>query len=630
MGISTDYKTMTVSELLERIKEKKYVLPHFQRDIVWTDKKRKLLIDSLRSHYPIGSLLLAEVEETVEGIVRKRWQIIDGLQRTNAIMQYSEEPEKFVDREWIEPIWMNNLKSLVLECTNENPKDDDVREVLFKLMLKPGNRDSADLIKGCMESFGGNFDVYSSDANSEKLKDIVASINESLKIDSIKIPYIEFVGSPQERADAFEKLNTGSVALNKYQIAAAQWSKECRIENQEVKNEIKEYWLSRLQNADHLEIDGIDENGNPETYLLFDILTGLRRKLTKESKTVLKAEWEEQIGFQVACLALERRLGEIAQIESLLPQEDSKVSVDGLIQAMTSAFRQLEKTFKPILGLTLNSTQEAQFQGHANLLVGSMAAALMTEAGKSTNNWNGQIKERTPVEKSSLRSWYLSDFLKGSWGNAGDTLAFNRVWRPVEDTEEGSQRFEAKYFYNESPSHEIVDLSLDGWFEDEMQREHAQRKIISSETKLVLRFFYATKNNFFDEHDKIFHIDHLIPIQWWKDLSNTSTDGYRGPINSIGNLCLMETEVHSTKTTKLPFQWFEAQTNGNVELAQQYIDKYLLVEPESYKDFKPVEVLTQTGSINSTRLAEIDELFRQVSRHRWTIVKDQVLQVLQP
>jgi hypothetical protein len=627
MSIKTEYKTMTVKDLLESIDNKKIVLPKFQRDIVWTEKKRKALIDSLRSHFPIGSLLLAEVEEVIDGKQQKKFQIIDGLQRTNAIMLYRKEPQKYVDESWIEPSWVSELKSVVDRVTGKIPSDDALKEAIFNLMLTSDNRDSSDLTDQCVASFGGTLDQYSPQPIKSILKGIVAKVNDSLKIDSIKLPYIEFIGTPQESADAFEKLNTGSVSLNKYQIAAAQWREECSIENQEIKKAIKEYWSTRLEDAD-LEIDGIDEYGNPDKYLLFDVLTGLGKSLTSKSKTVLKAQWDEQIAFQVTCLALKQRLGDVAKIESLLPRNGSKVLVDGLISAMNTSFTHLEVTFKPVLGLTLNSTKEAQFQEHANLLIGSMAAALMTEAGSPENNWSESIKDRTGSQKSSLRSWYVSDFLRGQWGNAGDTLAFNRVWRPVGDST-NETILEPRFFYNDAPARETVKLSLDAWFDAEMQREHTQRAIINTETKLILRCFYSMKNNFFNEHDKIFHIDHLIPIQWWKDLSALG-EQYRGPINSIGNLCLMETEVHSTKTTTLPYQWFSTQLQGkSPQLSQEYVSRFLLVEPDAYEFFEPIPEMTKSGKISQSQLHEIDQRFREVSKERWLVIREQVLKLLE-
>ena len=55
----------------------------YQRKLVWTVEEKQKLIDSILSDYPLPLILLAEKE-------RGSYEIIDGMQRLNAIFTFIE------------------------------------------------------------------------------------------------------------------------------------------------------------------------------------------------------------------------------------------------------------------------------------------------------------------------------------------------------------------------------------------------------------------------------------------------------------------------------------------------------------------------------------------------------------
>jgi len=59
------YDQITVSQAIEKIRERHYVLPAIQRKFVWDDKKIIRLFDSLVRGYPIGTFLFWELEKKV-------------------------------------------------------------------------------------------------------------------------------------------------------------------------------------------------------------------------------------------------------------------------------------------------------------------------------------------------------------------------------------------------------------------------------------------------------------------------------------------------------------------------------------------------------------------------------------
>ena len=63
-----------------------YVNRRYQRKLIWTEDEKRQFIDSIVQGYPVPIILLAEAE--IEG--RKAFEIIDGMQRLNAITAFIE------------------------------------------------------------------------------------------------------------------------------------------------------------------------------------------------------------------------------------------------------------------------------------------------------------------------------------------------------------------------------------------------------------------------------------------------------------------------------------------------------------------------------------------------------------
>lgn len=65
----------------------------YQRKLVWTLEEKRELIESIRSNYPIPSVLVAEISEN-------RYEIIDGLQRLFSVFSFLENSYSTVDNEF--------------------------------------------------------------------------------------------------------------------------------------------------------------------------------------------------------------------------------------------------------------------------------------------------------------------------------------------------------------------------------------------------------------------------------------------------------------------------------------------------------------------------------------------------
>lgn len=101
----TEVAPTTVGALYQRLQQGELVLPRFQRTEVWDKKKKRSLVESIRTRLPIGSLLVYEAGQSQV--------LVDGLQRTIAIRDYKTSPKHFITAESLQGPVMDELLNAV-------------------------------------------------------------------------------------------------------------------------------------------------------------------------------------------------------------------------------------------------------------------------------------------------------------------------------------------------------------------------------------------------------------------------------------------------------------------------------------------------------------------------------------
>ena len=82
---------MSVTEAYRNFREDKFIVNRkYQRKLVWTEEEKQHLIDSIVRQYPIPLILLAQRSEGL-------YEIIDGMQRLNAIFAFIENEFPMID-----------------------------------------------------------------------------------------------------------------------------------------------------------------------------------------------------------------------------------------------------------------------------------------------------------------------------------------------------------------------------------------------------------------------------------------------------------------------------------------------------------------------------------------------------
>jgi uncharacterized protein with ParB-like and HNH nuclease domain len=91
MAMRTTPNNMTIAQYNEQLKNKQIIINHdYQRtDKVWPISAKSNLIDTILTGYPIPKLILSQ--HTDLDTKRTRIEVVDGQQRTAAIIEYLDK-----------------------------------------------------------------------------------------------------------------------------------------------------------------------------------------------------------------------------------------------------------------------------------------------------------------------------------------------------------------------------------------------------------------------------------------------------------------------------------------------------------------------------------------------------------
>lgn len=191
------------AEIDSLLKRKNLVIPRLQRNLVWKENKKQDLIISIKSNFPIGAITIFKSHDD------SNEYLIDGLQRISTIKFFKKSPKTIFT-------WKKLLRSNFGYHINEFDK-----KVIIELERYYDNDFNEDI---------GDF-VYFYEEHMQKIE---VSLPEAQKIykkfaatfefPNLEVAIIEYSGEWDDVADIFEKMNTGSVTLSKYEVNNPKWS----------------------------------------------------------------------------------------------------------------------------------------------------------------------------------------------------------------------------------------------------------------------------------------------------------------------------------------------------------------------------------------------------------------------
>lgn len=552
-----EVETWTVKQLIDATREtpngaKKITIPEFQRRLVWSKDKQEKLIQSIKNGYPFGSLLLYEDiatgNQTDES--KRFYKLIDGLQRTQALLKYIELPNTFFTRDSIPEDFIDILVR-ELNPTDTKTKD-TVRRSIEKWVKGLRGFSETDgwsagdmtrmLVKELLEYEDDTnefYIAYGRAANNGLLQNALASflktIREDADINEAKIPVIIYTGPPSELPSVFELLNSQGTALSRYEIFAAQWIDERQvIGNGKI---IDAIWKKYEALEDEgFTLDVTEQAPDSKTrktreYSLFEYLFGFGQFLTSEFPSLFRsvsADRPSSAGFNLVSACVGLNVKEMSR----LPDKIRGYKRDILETKILEAVKIIDDILSPILSVKQKGRRSIY---HSELQIISMIASAFRTRFHLNNleeidGWRSQWAKL----KQNLQMYYLYDIIRDYWRGSGDSKLHDDV--------------QNMRYLRTPPSEAVWRQTLETWFLDnQITLAHVKRYTKDQSLEILfLKYIYAHKLSVIN-NAKIYHIEHVIPVE---QLTSIMENDDRWPINAVSNLALLEAKENTKKGNK--------------------------------------------------------------------------------
>lgn len=544
MVVKYDYDKFTLEDILSG---KKIVVPPFQRNVVWNEKKRREFIQTLRDGNPFGSILVHR-----EG---DKYTLIDGLQRISTIKDFSLNPYKYFEYADINEeltfelirfdfesrnIFYSKTDSVVIKRCEE------IQKFIFDEISE--NKDWNDIFYDLVEKFNLT--------NSREISRLFAQLSEDFKsqmdIKSLIVPTIVYNGPTEELAEIFYHLNTGGVNLSKYETLSASWGTEKFIvDDDEILTKIYEKY-ENIREQSELEVEVTKDELKSEGITIFEYCYAISELLRgKESKYDLilgkNKKSTDPVGFEILSLICGLKVNKAEGLyDKLKDCHDSNFLVE-LKKAITNTFDTILESLKPWITAkngelnTLDSTYMiyhmalSYFRNNYRVNIEDYTIDIITNA-----DWNKKYKK-------NLYLYYFKDHISDYWKKNRQVADLMRdIYNP-----ESLNKY-VKTISNDEWSSALNDLRI-----NQLEEVTSQ---INSKAKMFIDYlvkFKISENRILDKYfDKNIDYEHIIPQQRiTKQLTVAEKKIF--PTSSLGNLCYLASKDNRSKHETTLYEYSE-------------------------------------------------------------------------
>ncbi len=516
-------------------------IPEYQRRLVWSKAKRKELITSIKQGYPFGSILLYEHIAANDG--KKHFNLIDGLQRTQALKSYVEHQNGYFERADLEDEFVDEV------ATHLGKHSDDYKDRIRKTVVEwvkgrktyeaqAGWRTDS-LIQALID------DVLRYDESSSLYKDVFFELTQNwemttclgkflddvsgevkLVLDS-KVPVLVYSGPSSELPKVFELLNSRGTVLSRYEIYAARWiGYRQQIMNQEVIDAIWRKFETLEDEGFTLDVSEDatdDETRRTRQYSLFDYLFGFGQFLSDKFPRLFKPVKDDRpssCGFNVVTACVGLHVSEMAD----LPRRIANYDMTEFEGCLLESVRFVDNLLMPILSARRFKSRPPAIYHSELMIVAMIASAFQVRYGLQDLSDNTDWKVDRKKLKHQLPMFYLYEVLHDDWRGSGDSKLFDTVKT-------------LRYLQSAPPNQERWQQVFDDWYFatqiDYVHGKDAKRHIRDSRSEyLLLKFIYSRKL----EKADTCHVEHIVPIA---NLHARMDNDEEWPVNSIGNMALL-------------------------------------------------------------------------------------------
>lgn len=547
---AVEIEVWPVSKLMDSVSSSpvgnnRVTIPEFQRRLVWSKATRKGLIESIRRGFPFGSILIYEdvARGQSAGDGKRHYNLIDGLQRTQALMSYVEHRNGYFTRADLDDRFIDAIANCLGKATDEYK--DRIRQTIVSWVKGNKSYEAKDgwrtqsLVDAFLEHVlkyapGTSlyrdvyFELNSSQELIEHLGGFLDDVSREVKLVlDAKIPVLIYSGSSSELPKVFELLNSKGTVLSRYEIYAAQWiDHRQQISNTEV---IAAIW----KKYETLEDEGFtldvseeapdEESRRNRQYTLFDYLFGLGQYLSDKFPRLFKPVKDDRpssVGFNLITACLGMRLQDMA----CLPKEIGELPWEELERCLLESTRFVDNILKPILSTPQYGRKLGPIYHSELMIISMIATAFQVRYGKRDLSENNDARVDRRKLKQKLPMFYLYEILHDDWRGSGDSKLHEAV-RSL------------RYVDAAPPSRQRWVQVLDDWYYDSqvslVHSKDAKRHIRDSRPEyLFLKYIFVDRL----ANAKSYHVEHIIPVAL---LQSHMMEGDEWPINTVGNLALL-------------------------------------------------------------------------------------------
>ena len=619
----TDVKPWSIEDIINSLKDnppkkERVIIPKFQRTLVWKEKQRKLLINSIKNGMPIGALLLYKVGDN-NGITE--YQLIDGLQRVTTLKRYYDKPTDFYEEENLHNDFIDAVKQFFINIEIELPEEDLKKYLVEWIKSINGFEESQGFSSSKLARFldkkiKEKYNEELTKNERDKLEDLVMFYLQSIKkesdISNFKVPIIIYTGEQSNLPTIFERINSKGTQLNKYQIFAATWStyKAIEIENTKIIDKIKAKYEALIDEG--LEIENYDPfNFYTSKFTYFEYLFGLGKLLAEEYPLLFKSSTSEHeadsIGFNLVAICIKHNLRQLGT----LPESLKQFNLNLLEEKIFNAINFVDGILRPYIGLRANKKNGSEFPVvHSEFQIVSLIGKVFHSKYRIDLD-SGSIKdnEKWQKVKSKLSKHipyhYLYDIIKGFWSGTGDKKAMERTYSE---------------WYENSINKKLWESALLEWHENEKNKTEKNRASINKIAVLFLKYIYTHLIPASEELSTVeFEVDHVIPFARLKNVAK-QTDGL--PISAIGNLALIKKDLNRDKKDKTFYEYYDEYVRNGKMTESQRDKKIEDIEKYTFTTRKMLEFINQFSEKNTDKFSNyLDERFKKMKEKFYELNK---------
>jgi len=599
MVVKYDYEKFTLDDILSG---KRIVVPPFQRNVVWNEKKRKEFIQTLKDGNPFGSILVHKDGD--------KYTLIDGLQRVSTIKDFSLNPYKYfaytdINEELIYDLIKSDFESRnAFYSRNDSvaiKRCEEIQKFIFDEISE--NKEWNDIFYDYLEKFG----VQDSREASKLFSQISNDLREQMDIKSLIVPTIVYNGPTEELAEIFYHLNTGGVNLSKYETLSASWGTEKFVVNDEqIIDKIYEKY-ENIREQSELEVEISKEELKTEGITIFEYCYAISEILRgKENKYDLilgkNKKSTDPVGFEILSLICGLNVNKAEGLYSKLKNcNNGKFFVD-LKNAIVVTFDTLLESLKPWIIAkngeenTLDSTYMiyhmamAYFRNNYKIDIEEYNVTIITSA-----DWNKKYKK-------NLYLYYFKDHISDYW----------KKNRQVQDLMRELHNPDSLNKYTKTISNDEWNNALLILRENQLQEVTTQ---INSKAKMFIDYlvkFKINENRALEKYfDKNIDYEHIIPQQ--KIAAQlTSAEKKIFPISSLGNICYLASKDTRSKHENTLYEYSEDRPSFSLNKEYLSLISYPSKEDINFIDNRSEEFKTRYREFIEYRL---DSLIEEIKKY---------------